>query len=97
MIKNELVSYQYFASKRSKEQITNLKKAIEELKNETPQNWDLIETVEKRLDIIVDTELRAEIEKNSKFEILNAEKITPHFVKLAKVGGGARITKRNKR
>jgi hypothetical protein len=88
MIKNELVSYQYFASKRSKEQITNLKKAIEELKNETPQNWDLIETVEKRLDIIVDTELRAEIEKNSKFEILNAEKITPHFVKLAKVGGG---------
>jgi hypothetical protein len=32
--------------------------------------------------------MRAELEKHSLFEILNAERITPHFTKLLKVGNG---------
>jgi hypothetical protein len=88
MLKNELISYQSFAAKCSRSQIEKLYREIKNLKKETPQNLDVIIPLEKSLDTIVDAALRAEIEKNSKFEILNAEKITPHFVKLAKVGGG---------
>jgi hypothetical protein len=36
----------------------------------------------------MDAVMRDEIKKNSSFEVLNAEKITPHFVKMMKVGGG---------
>jgi hypothetical protein len=53
-----------------------------------PVDLDNLHMWERKLNDIVDAELKAEIEGNSRFEILNAEKITPHFIKLMKVGNG---------
>jgi hypothetical protein len=45
---------------------------------------DIIAQLETELNSRVDARLRVEIEKNSKFEILNNQKITPHFVWLSR-------------
>jgi hypothetical protein len=88
MIKNELLSYQAYANKLKKSQINSIKSEITSLKSNVINNQAQIFTLEKKLNEIIDSELRNEIESNSRFEILNAEKITPHFVKLMKVGKG---------
>jgi hypothetical protein len=89
MIKNELVSYQAFACKNNNTIIDNLKIEIGRLKAaDGVVNFNRIFTLEKRLDEIFDAQMKSELEKNSLFEILNAEKITPHFTKLLKIGNG---------
>jgi hypothetical protein len=86
MIKNELISYQTFASKKLYSQITELKNEISDLKNTGIIDFEILFSKEKMLDDAMDMIMRAELEKNSSFEILNAEKITPHFIKMMKVG-----------
>ena len=50
----------------------------------TPQCQDTIAAMEARINIYFDNEMTKEIEKYSLFEHLNMEKMTPHFLKLAK-------------
>jgi hypothetical protein len=94
MIKNELVSYQVYRGRAEKSQLSNLRNSIDALKirNDAGEIDDagLVDLfrLEKSLDDIMDAVMRDEFKKNSSFEVLNAEKITPHFIKMMKVGGG---------
>jgi hypothetical protein len=90
MIKNDLISYQAFAFKKEREQLHELKNNIGRLKStDNYENFDEIFRLEHRLDGIIDKMMKSEIEKNSLYDILNTEKITPHFLKMMKVGGGS--------
>jgi hypothetical protein len=71
------------------EKILTLKNKIGELKNNVNINLDELFRHEKILDDVVDSIMRAELEKNSLFKILNAEKNMPHFVKMTKIGKGS--------
>jgi hypothetical protein len=89
MIKNDLISYQIFDAKKLSEKIVKAKTKICELKSNDDNNTDELFSYEKKLDEIMDKIMRAELEHHSFFEILNAEKITPHFVKMTKIGKGS--------
>jgi hypothetical protein len=84
MIKNELFIYQIFARKQLNLTTNNLKAEIKRLKESPVPDWDSIFALENRLDNIADTELQYELKKYAQFDILNDEKITPFFIKMAK-------------
>ena len=70
-------------SHRKQELINRLKN----LKLNYEQNSREIHTTERILNGVISTELRAEIVQNKKFEVLNDEKLTSHFVSLTKIKG----------
>ncbi len=70
-------------SHRKQELINRLKN----LKQNYEQNSREIQTTERILNGVISTELRAEILQNKKFEVLNDEKLTSHFVSLTKIKG----------
>jgi exonuclease III len=78
-IRNECVSYQIFLSKTV---MASTKKITDQLKN-FKQDYEANETeitsLEKKLDEIIDNQLRNRLEATKNFEILQNEKITPFF------------------
>jgi hypothetical protein len=83
-IRNECVSYQIFLSKTvtaSTKKITDL---LKNLKLAYEANEAEITSLEKKLDEIIDNQLRNRLEATKNFEILQNEKITPFFLNLAK-------------
>jgi hypothetical protein len=83
-IRNEVLGYQSFIKKGKNATIDGIKKRIELLKENVVPNQEEITGLEARLNIILDIAGREELEKHHLFEILNNEKITPAFIKLAK-------------
>jgi hypothetical protein len=83
-LKNETLSFQstFFAQKNAQKK--SICEQIRNLKQNYQQNSDEIFRLESRLSTIVDTDLKAEIATIKNFERLNDEKITPHFLRLAK-------------
>ncbi len=65
----------------------NLDSYLKNLKQNYEQNSREIHTTERILNGVISTELRAEIVQNKKFEVLNDEKLTSHFVSLTKIKG----------
>ena len=63
---------------------TSLTSSIKILKQNFNANNLEILTLERRLSAITESELRSELLKLKNFERLNNEKITPHFLKIAK-------------
>jgi exonuclease III len=89
MIKNELISYQTYAKKRINEQGKDLRLSIDNLKSHgLAAEFDRIFALESKLNEMEDLNMKAELEKFSFFDILNAEKITPYFLKVLKAGHG---------
>jgi hypothetical protein len=89
MIKNELISYQIYAKKFLNEQGKDLRLSIETFKSAgMAANFDRIFALESKLNELEDLNMKAELEKFSFFDILNAEKITPYFLKILKAGHG---------
>jgi hypothetical protein len=60
---------------------------LKTLKANYEQNSREIHATERLLNSVISTELRAEILQNKKFEVLNDEKMTSHFVSLTKIWG----------
>ena len=83
-VKNDTISYQTFIKKEKDKALTELRKALANEKNGDNPNLDTIVRLESRLNLYVDSEMSREIEKYSLFEHVNMEKMTPHFLKLAK-------------
>ena len=83
-IRNEEVSHQNFASKKSKESRLILLKKLADLKLDYALNNELISELESKLNLSIDLEMRHELSKIQGFENLNNEKITPFFLKMAR-------------
>ena len=83
-IKNNVLSHQATVFKRRSEQKNILKNAISELKENFNANTADILRIERNLSDIIEGELRDELLHYKKFELLNAERITPHFMNLVK-------------
>jgi hypothetical protein len=86
MIKNDLVSYQVHARLVANKTVTDLRNRINSLKEIADPDLKTLFTLEKSLDVLEDTIMRSEVSKHSLFDILNNEKITPHFVNMSKIG-----------
>jgi Reverse transcriptase (RNA-dependent DNA polymerase) len=84
MLKNELLNYQIFAKKQKNLLFNNLKSEVQHLKEGPAPDWEKIFRLEAQMDKMAETELRNELKKYTDFDILNEEKITPFFVKMAK-------------
>jgi Reverse transcriptase (RNA-dependent DNA polymerase) len=83
-IRNEVLSYQTFLSKKSKERKTNILSELKTLKVNYQQNFDHIADLERLLTSINDMEIRSKLENFGNFDIINNEKMTPFFLKLCK-------------
>jgi hypothetical protein len=92
-IKNNVLSHQSHIFKLRSERKNVLGKRISELKKNFNRNADEILRTERILSNIVESELRDELLHFKKFEMLNAEKITPHFMNLVKtINSNGQIT-----
>ena len=87
-VKNEVISHQNSIYKLKKENKTRLNKKIQTLKQNFDQNVGEILATERQLTNILENELRIELSHYSRFEILNNEKITRHFMNLVKTSNG---------
>ena len=83
-VKNDAISYQSFVHKAKGENLKNLTEALAQEKSFPVQCADTIANLETKLNNYIDSELSREIEFYSLFEHVNMEKMTPHFLKLAK-------------
>jgi len=83
-IKNNVLSHQSTIFKLKRENKTRLEKRISNLKKNFNENTGEILGLERNLSNIYEQELRDELQHYSKFEILNNEKITRHFMDLVK-------------
>ncbi len=83
-IRNEVINYQAFIFKKIDESTSHLVAKIKQLKNEHFVNFDRISELELQLRQINETKINSELEKNPNFALLNSERITPFFLKMAK-------------
>ncbi len=83
-IRNDCIRYQIFIAKARTNTVSELKKKLTLLKTDYGSNQDEIFLVESALDKLIDDQLRHKLESSADFELLHSEKITPHFLNLAK-------------
>ncbi len=83
-IRNEVINYQAFIFKKIDESTTRLTDKIKNLKLDHKNNFDKISELELQLRQINETKINCELEKNPNFALLNSERITPFFLKMAK-------------
>jgi hypothetical protein len=84
MIKNDLISYQVYARYLENKSFKDLKQRIEDCKQNGTHLATLFD-LEKELDKMSDAMMRGEVSKHPMFDLLNNEKITPHFVSMVKL------------
>ena len=83
-VRNESISYQCFINKSINRLKSDLSSNLLLAKSITVIDLDQIDRLELRLNKINEEELVREAEKYSIFEQINFEKMTPHFLKIAK-------------
>jgi hypothetical protein len=81
--KNEVTSYQSFIHKFKKRAMEDLLAALSQAK--TDDNLLLADTIEQNLSRLNEQLIRDRLENSNLFEVLNNEKMTPMFLKLAKI------------
>jgi hypothetical protein len=84
-VKNETVSHQTFMRKAKIKKLIWIKKRICDLKTDFAANTDEIFAQEKELNLLMDIEMRSELENFRHYDILNGEKMTPRFLALTKI------------
>jgi hypothetical protein len=82
-VRNEVCSFQNFFLKEKNNKLRAGINTLNNLKKNYKENADAIRQLENSLNTIVDANLRAELENYDIFEHLEAEKITPRFLRLA--------------
>jgi hypothetical protein len=83
-IRNEVISYQSFISKKINESYNNLLEKLEQLKSDSVTNLQEISDCELKLCEINEIKINSILSKNPNFAQLNGERITPFFLKMAK-------------
>jgi hypothetical protein len=83
-VQNAVIGYQRFLTKSEKSVVLNLCNEHEQLKLNYDNNKERIAHVENQLCLISDSAMKESVAKSRHFEIINSEKITPLFLKLAK-------------
>jgi hypothetical protein len=84
-LRNEVCSHQTFMRKAKFKKIESTKNKLAELKKDYTANSVRIQETEQILNNLIDMEMRSELFKYKHFDILNAEKISPRFLSLAKI------------
>jgi len=84
-IKNNVLSHQANIFKIRSEKRNMYNRVLHELKKDFVRNTNEILRNERELSNIIEGELRDELLHYKKFELLNNERITPHFINLAKI------------
>jgi len=90
-IKNEVSSYQNFASKVKKKIKNDLIEQINNCKNTAPLNSTELSNLEGKLNAICENELKIELEKSPVFDHLHNEKLSPVFLKLGKANNSGAV------
>jgi hypothetical protein len=91
-VKNDVLSKQSAIYKTKNFRKKVLRERIEQLKRNTRENLDEIFRQERLLDQLIEDELKVELAKYKNFERLNQEKITPHFLNLARLDNSQNIS-----
>ena len=84
-IRNEVSSFQHFVFEAKKKKKQDILLRINEIKNVSPLDEQLLNENEKILNTILNDELIAMVEKSPLFDHLHNEKLSPVFLKLAKI------------
>jgi hypothetical protein len=85
-IRNDACSYQSFFIREKNSEFNLAVKKLANLKTNFSENFEQILVLEKKLNMIKDAEMRAELENYAILEYVSAEKMTPKFLDLAKKG-----------
>ena len=83
-LRNETISFQVFIRKAKNQSIKRLIDILATEKTALVPCMDMIERLEREVDRYFENELIKELEHYSLFEHINMEKMTPHFLKIAK-------------
>jgi hypothetical protein len=83
-VKNSSLAHQHDFFKIKNAKRKNLEKKIKSLKQNFNDNTAEILRTECDLNKVADDDMREEVLKMARFELLNNEKITPYFLSLAK-------------
>jgi exonuclease III len=83
-VRNETIGFQVHFRKWKTNVVTGMKRNLETLKQNYDANFEKIEEVEWKLNLLIDNEAKNELENYSVFEVLNMEKMTPAFLNIAK-------------
>jgi hypothetical protein len=83
-VKNSVLAYQAYFYRVKNARHLRLTNRITELKHSFTENLNAILEVERELSNIEENERKTELEHFKTFSILNAERITPHFMSLVK-------------
>jgi hypothetical protein len=84
-LKNDVISHQIFMRKVKKMKIKQLTDTLLMLKKNYTGNALRIKEIENELHMLLDLEMRAELEKFKHYDILHNEKMTPRFLTLTKI------------
>jgi exonuclease III len=83
-VKNDLITYQIFLNRFIRKEKTELATLILNLSKNYDANFQDISVAERRLCKISEQEIEAALIQHPVFEFINGEKMSPHFLKLAK-------------
>jgi hypothetical protein len=83
-IRNEVISYQSFINKTINANVKKISDELAALKKNYVLNFEKISELELKMREINDIKVSSILEKNSNFNTLHSEKITPFFLKMAK-------------
>ena len=87
-IRNEVTSYQHFISKFKNKKFSGLVERLDELKSSATLSKDVMDSIfkiEKDLELLSDEEISNKLADSPLFEHLHNEKMSPIFLKLAKI------------
>ena len=79
-IRNEVTSYQNFILKKKSEKVSFLKTDINNLLADPQTNLNSILEIESELNKIAENEILNELRQYNIFDVINQEKIIPHFL-----------------
>jgi hypothetical protein len=83
-VKNDLITYQIFLNRFIRKEKTELSTLILNLSKNYDNNLQDIAVAERKLCKISEQEIEAALVQHPVFEFVNGEKMSPHFLKLAK-------------
>ena len=83
-IKNSALAHQAHFYKIKKQKVESMSKILSELKRNYQTNSREILIIERNLALTIENELKTKLKHMRKFEKLNNEKMTPHFMSIAK-------------
>jgi hypothetical protein len=83
-LKVETISHQIFIRKCKKNKLNFMTEKLRRLKKDYLTNMQQINELERDLNVLLDLDMRSDLERYRHFDILNLEKMSPRFLSIAK-------------